>query len=125
MLLMREIIRRADSLPVSDAAVDSAFEHVREQFPPLTPAEVESLAKIARTKDVAFDSPESAYYLTRLANAHLLLSYRNGRVWYDVHPLVRENVLQRAAAVADGPVLPVPEPEPAPASPKLPSRATP
>ncbi len=110
---------------MSDAAVDSAFEHVRGQLPPLTPAEVESLAKIARTKDVAFDSPESAYDLTRLANAHLLLSYRNGRVWYDVHPLVRETVLQRAAAVADGPVLPAPEPEPAPASPKLASRATP
>jgi hypothetical protein len=38
--------------------------------------------------------------LARFLDAHLVLCYRNGHEWYDLHPLIRDTVIAQAARVA-------------------------
>jgi hypothetical protein len=35
--------------------------------------------------------------LARFFDTHLVLGYRNGGVWYGVHPVIRDQVTARAA----------------------------
>ena len=41
------------------------------------------------------------YNLSRFFDTHLVLGYRNGGEWYDVHPLLRDEVA-RLAEEPDG-----------------------
>ena len=49
---------------------------------------------------------ESTNLYARFLDTHLVLCYRNGAEWYDVHPLVRDLVLEQAARVRKAAVAP-------------------
>lgn len=44
-------------------------------------------------------TPADHTFLARFFDTHLVLCYRNGDEWYDVHPLVSEQVCKQAAAL--------------------------
>jgi predicted ATPase len=121
--LLREVIRLASALPASTQAVDHAIEHRRTGLLSLIDQDLQSLARIARSHDPVIEGKEAVDDVSRWADAYLIFQYRNGREWYDVHPLIRDVVLQRAREFAVEPE-PPPGLEPAPASTRQPQVAT-
>jgi hypothetical protein len=50
------------------------------------------LKNIAASHDACLPSNSKLGTLARFFDGKLVLNYRNGEDWYDVHPLIRENV---------------------------------
>lgn len=101
--LIGEIIRRADRLPVDDRIVERAITQTRGDMLPIAEDDARWLQRIAETHEVSLADIEHLPRLVTFLDSHLVLCYRNGEEWYDVHPLVREEVIEiaRIAAVDD------------------------
>jgi predicted ATPase/KaiC/GvpD/RAD55 family RecA-like ATPase len=120
--ILREVIRHVPALPASARVVDDAIEHMRTGLLSLVDEDQESLARIAHTHDLDIERKKDAYDVSRWEDAHLVLQYRNGRDWYDIHPLIRDVVLQRARE-RSAEAQPSASAEPTPVSPRLPQIA--
>ncbi len=103
--LVQAVLRRARAgpLPVPERAVDQALHEVRNSYLPVPRADAEWLARVRRTHDPelvvhrAHDGEDANLYnLARFFDTHMMLCYRDGREWYDVHPLLRDEVAQQA-----------------------------
>jgi len=92
--LLREAVLRADTWPVSDAVLEQARVQVRGDFLPIAIDDAIWLAKIAELRECALPSSEAADVnrLTRFLDTHFVLYLKNGEEWYDIHPLIREEV---------------------------------
>ena len=92
--LLRETVLPAQNFPVSEAEIKSAIENVRSGFMPITDADANWLAKIEDSRDVSLPDLQGANIgsLTRFLDTHLVLYFRNGKDWYDIHPLIRDEV---------------------------------
>lgn len=97
--LFAEIIRRADRLPVPRRVVENAVQQIRSEFLPIPDEDASWLDLIASSHDVALASHNELYGLARYLESHLVLCYRNGQDWYDVHPLIRDVVKRQTATV--------------------------
>ncbi|NJL27117.1 MAG: hypothetical protein HC897_04135 [Thermoanaerobaculia bacterium] len=103
--LLQTVAIEARSLPADPSTRRSALERLRAQFTPIPDDDARWLAEIARSHDAELGSLSKVGTLARYFDSHLVLCYQNGREWYDVHPIVREVVLEQAARqkpVADG-----------------------
>lgn len=100
--LLREAIRRAVSLPITDAVVEASLRTVREQFLPIPTEDALWLDRIARGRKSALKdgSPETIARFAVFLDTHLVLFLRNGDEWYDIHPLIREYVDEIAKSEA-------------------------
>lgn len=94
LLLLRETLLRANSLPVGDDTVDRAIVRVRSNFLPISIADAKWLAEIERERATLLKSPDAAKVqrFSRFLDTHIVLYFRNGDDWYDVHPLILEEV---------------------------------
>jgi hypothetical protein len=94
LLLLRETVLRADALPVSETILDRAVIRVRSNFLPISVEDAKWLAEIERERATVLKSvePEEINRLTRFLDTHIVLYLKNGDEWYDVHPLVRDEV---------------------------------
>ncbi|MCO4744541.1 MAG: hypothetical protein KC912_07130 [Proteobacteria bacterium] len=63
-------------------------------YQPLYADEIEVLQKIAERRSLAGVTIEERDYVVRFLDSHMVLCYLDDDFWYDVHPLVRERVLQ-------------------------------
>lgn len=95
--ILSELLRRADSLPVDDSAVEESIGQVRSEFLPIAEEDAAWLGRIAETGEASLGSIERLPQLARFLDTRLVLCYRNGSDWYDVHPLIREEVLAQEA----------------------------
>ena len=95
MRLVAEVLRRATTLPVPGSTVNSAIEQLRGEYLPISNEDARWLAEIARVKDIALPNLKALPALTRLLDTHLVLCYRNGGEWYDVHPLISRRVQEQ------------------------------
>ncbi len=102
LLLLRQTILQADSLPVADSAIDQAILHVRSNFLPIALDDAIWLAGIEKERATVLKSRDAVDVnrLTLFLDTHLVLYIRNGEDWYDVHPLVRGEVAKIARANA-------------------------
>lgn len=100
--LVRECVVRARVLPISEAVVTSAIEHVRSDLLPLATEDALWLDRISRNRHPVHEKPEDGRRLARFLDTHLVLYLKtNGEEWYDLHPLVRpevERIVQWQAA---------------------------
>jgi hypothetical protein len=99
--LVRETLLRAnrlDALPVLQKTIDEACQAVRQQMLPIPIEEARRLERISRTKSdvLQTDGGEEVAAVTRLLDTHRLLYLKNGGEWYDVHPLILNEVLEIA-----------------------------
>ncbi len=94
LLLLRETILRTESLPVDPAAVDAAVMRVRSNFLPIAVEEARWLTQIESERARLLETRDSAEIglLTRFLDSHIVLYLRNGEEWYDVHPLLRDEI---------------------------------
>jgi hypothetical protein len=94
--LIRICLTRAASpdtpLPVGPRVLVHAETLVRNEMLPLAGEDLEWLKRIAATKDASLDAVKDLPVLARYFETKLVLNYRNGNNWYDVHPLLREQV---------------------------------
>ena len=104
--LLAEVLLRTRELPVPERTVDSAISQVRTEFLPIPDNDALWLARIADSHQVALEELAALPSLARFFDTHLVLCYRNGEEWYDVHPLVREHVRAQAEQVRQPRALP-------------------
>jgi hypothetical protein len=89
--LLRETVLHANNFPVGEVEIEHAIASVRSTFLPISKEDAELLAEIERTHSSALKD-EYVGRLARLLDTHLVLYFKNGEEWYDIHPLIREEV---------------------------------
>jgi hypothetical protein len=94
LLLLREAVLRAKTFPVSEAVIEGAINAVRGNFLPIAIDDAKWLDHIGRIRDTGLRSVAApdAGRLTRFLDTHFVLYFCNGDEWYDIHPLIRQEV---------------------------------
>lgn len=104
--LLQAAMRRARGgpLPLGDTPLTYALDEVRNGYLPITREDAAWLHRVGSSNDpglavhhVRDGEAHNLYNLSRFFDTHLVLCYRNGAEWYDVHPLLREEVARQAA----------------------------
>jgi hypothetical protein len=98
--LLQEVIRRSlrvEELPTPQRVVTGAIDQIAREFLPLADDDAQALWRVHGDHDSPMESIAGGLTtLSRFLDTHLLLCYRNGREWYDVHPLIVDDVRQQA-----------------------------
>ena len=94
LILLREAVRRTPQLPVTEEAIQSAITAVRGNYLPIAIEDARWLNKIQQVRDTVLPNTEPANVnrLTRFLDTHFVLYFTNGKEWYDIHPLIRNEV---------------------------------
>lgn len=92
--LMGESIIGAKSLPVAPSVIDHAIYKVRSSFLPIAVQDAHALQRVADLQAAAHEtsSDEDIRQLAGFLNTHSVLYFINGQEWYDIHPLIRDEV---------------------------------
>ncbi len=80
------------ALPVADRLIEDAKNKLQREMLPIAEDDKVWLRKVNASKEAEL---QNVQFLSRLANffdTHLVLNYRNGQDWYDVHPLIRDSL---------------------------------
>ncbi|MBO3708050.1 MAG: ATP-binding protein [Candidatus Accumulibacter sp.] len=85
-------VRDDSQLPLSPIAVKAAENAARSEMLPIPGEHLLWLQRIARTHDTCLEKDCELPTLAHFLDNRLVLNYRNGSDWYDVHPLLRELV---------------------------------
>ncbi len=79
-------------LPVADRLIVDAENKLRREMLPIAEDDKEWLRKISASKQAELKNKELLSRLAGYFDTHLVLNYRNGQDWYDVHPLIRDTL---------------------------------
>jgi hypothetical protein len=105
--ILRDTVIRAASLPdlpVPLPLIENAINAARRDFLPIAQDDANWLAEIARVRATALPSTDSGPVnrLTRFLDSHFVLYFVNSDEWYDIHPLIRDEVAEVVRAGAAG-----------------------
>ena len=94
IVLLRETLLRTTSLPITHEIVDAAINNLRTSYRPNNLIDAQLLHQIGLHRDCMLPNltAESLQRVTFFLDTHCALMLRNGSEWYDVHPLIREEV---------------------------------
>lgn len=81
-----------DAMPLERPAVEFELAQLRNDYLPISHEDCRWLARVARSHEAELHTHADIPSLSRLFDSHLLLCYRNGEEWYDLHPLIRDEV---------------------------------
>jgi hypothetical protein len=103
--LLGDVVVRATALPnlpVTSVLMVDAINAARRDFLPIAQDDAKWLAEIARVRATALPSADAAPVnrLARFLDSHFVLYFVNGKEWYDIHPLIREEVTEVVQAAA-------------------------
>jgi hypothetical protein len=90
--LVMEVVTQAESLPVDDATVTAAIQQVRNGMLPLADDQRSMLRRVAESHDLPLASQDDWDVVATLLDQHFVLGYQNGEPWYDVHPLLHDEI---------------------------------
>lgn len=79
-------------LPLTVEAVRPAENAARNEMLPIPGEHLAWLQRISKTHDTCLETDAQLPVLAHFLDNRLVLNYRNGSDWYDVHPLLREAV---------------------------------
>lgn len=101
--LVRACLMQAPgAMPLSDERVELAIAQLKNEYlPAISHQDARWLARIARTHESELAGDDGLPDLSRDFDTHLMLCYRNGVEWYDVHPLVAAEVEAIVARLDD------------------------
>lgn len=91
-----ESLVHAASPRVSATMIQSAKNDLRADMLPIALDDLKWLKEIATSHDTRLKTNKDLPTLARFFEGKLVLNYRNGGNWYDVHPLLRELVARCA-----------------------------
>ena len=83
-------LRDDTQLPVSMAAAAVVENAARSEMLPIPTDHLGWLKRISKTHETCLDSEAGLPTLAHFLDNRLVMNYRNGSDWYDVHPLLRE-----------------------------------
>ncbi|MBI4817089.1 MAG: hypothetical protein HY791_12575 [Deltaproteobacteria bacterium] len=88
--LVRELLNHAmqTGLPIPPEAIEAAIRNVSQDRGVLFRGTVELLNHVRRSESLATLDEGLLGALAAAMDQYLVLSYRNGEVWYGVHPLI-------------------------------------
>jgi hypothetical protein len=86
--LVRGASVATDELPFSPQAISRGRQEVRDGLLPLADDERDCLRIVAKDHAVPLATQDAWEALAGLFDRHLILGYKNGETWYDVHPLI-------------------------------------
>ena len=92
LILTTEVETQAESLPVGEDTVTAAIEQVRNDLLPVADDQKELLRRVAAQHDVPLASQQDWTVIATLFDRHFVLGYQNGKPWYDVHPLLADEL---------------------------------
>ncbi len=97
--LLRDAVVRAtsgSSLPVGDALIDAVINAGWRDYLPIAQDDARWLNDIAQVRATALPNTEAGPVnrLARFLDSHLVLYFINGDEWYDIHPLIRDEVAE-------------------------------
>jgi hypothetical protein len=106
--LLRDTVVRATSLPnlpVPPTVIANTINAARRDFLPIAQDDARWLAEIARVRATALPSTEATLVnrLARFLDSHFVLYFVNADEWYDIHPLIREEVAEVVQAATPTP----------------------
>jgi hypothetical protein len=106
--LLRDTVVRATSLsnlPVPATVIVNTINAARRDFLPIAQDDARWLAEIARVRATALPSTEATPVnrLARFLDSHFVLYFVNADEWYDIHPLIRDEVAEVVQAAAATP----------------------
>jgi len=87
-------------IPVAANLIEQSLDGLRQEMLPIANDDVQWLAKITQNKGAELPSMENLPKLARFFDGNLVINYKNGKDWYDVHPLIRDYILSRNAILA-------------------------
>jgi hypothetical protein len=94
--MLREAVLTAKDLPISDSEIETAIANVRSNFLPISQDDAKWLSKIAESRSLSEAlenlSGENVGKVARYLDTHLVLYLKNGDEWYDIHPLIYDEV---------------------------------
>lgn len=107
--LLRDVVLRSASLPalpITSCVVAATINALRRDYLPIARSDAKWLAEIARNRATALPDtePGAINRLSRFLDSHRVLYFVNAEEWYDVHPLIRDEidkVLRTAEAEPD------------------------
>lgn len=67
-------------------------EQLRNELLPLAADDARWLAQIHQTKDTVLETKQNLSDLARFLDGNLIMNYLNGKPWYDIHPLLIEEI---------------------------------
>lgn len=76
-------------LPVSDSVIEAGENNTRRGMLPIAEDDRAWLRRIAVSKEPELERVAELPSLARFFDTKLVLNYRNGEDWYDIHPLLR------------------------------------
>ena len=102
MLLRETVIGAMGTLPVSAATVDASISTLRTSYLPVPLDDAKWLHQIGEQRECVLKNrdPDSVQRMTFFLDTHCALILRNGDEWYDVHPLLRDEVAEIVAREA-------------------------
>jgi hypothetical protein len=89
----------SSELPLSAEAVVHAENSVRRAMLPIPEENLQWLHRISKNHEACLAKESELPLLAHFLDSRLVLNYRNGSDWYDVHPLLRD-VIDRVAPSA-------------------------
>lgn len=96
--MVREVLWGARVFPVDRKTIERIIERTAEGYiAAVRSVDAEVLVEIARSHDLPRGDHAQIAAFGRLLQGYLVLAYRNGQPWYDLHPLVR-----RAPVIREG-----------------------
>jgi len=100
--LLQETVKRATALPVTARVVDSVINAARRDFLPIALDDAQWLRDIGQQRDTALRSVDerSVERLSNFLDTHRVIYFVNDSAWYDIHPLIRDEVDRVVAAHA-------------------------
>lgn len=85
-------VRDEAQLPLTPESVKAAENAARSEMLPIPADHLGWLQRIAKTHATCLESDKDLPTLAHFLDNRLVMNYRNGTDWYDVHPLLREVV---------------------------------
>ena len=104
--MMREVLLTAimekipPPIPSADLVrivVDVISGQIEVYSKPIYDEDLPLLVEVAQTCDVPRKERSQVFRIAELFDHHFVLGYRNGREWYNLHPLVRRSPKVQAA----------------------------
>ena len=85
-----------DAAILSDEMVAGVIQQLCNELLPISDEDAHWLARIHETKKEALSSTKDLPALARFLDSNLIMNYLNGEPWYDIHPLIVDEIEQRA-----------------------------
>jgi hypothetical protein len=96
MRLVTEVATEAEDLPVDSGTIERSIHQIRNHLLPLSDDECAALVRVSFEHRAPLYSQDRWDELSSLFDRHLVLGYSNGETWYDVHPLIADEITGRS-----------------------------